>query len=220
MPGYNRVMSTERTNEAWLRDLNTAGPERQQALDDLQQVIRGGLPYGLSKWLRPDDPRFEPLVEEVVQETLLRVLDRLDTFEGRSKFTTWVYTIAVRLALSELRKAKWREVSLDQILEANPNYFSSDGGGYQSDLENPESHAEQADMVERIERIIREELTDRQRAALIALAIQGMPMDQVAEQLNTNRNALYKLMHDARLRLKTRLQSEGLMPEDIFAAFE
>lgn len=213
-------MSRERANEEWIHDLTATGPTRQLALDDLQQIIRAGLPYGLSKWLQASDPRFEPLVEEVVQETLLRVLDRLDTFEGRAKFTTWVYTIAVRLALSELRKAKWREVSLDQILEANPNYFSSGESGYQGSIENPDSYTEKADTIMRVERIIREELTDRQRAALIALAIQGLPMDQVAEQLGTNRNALYKLMHDARLRLKKRLKAEGLMAEDVFAAFE
>ena len=72
----------------------------------------------------------------------------------------------------------------------------------------------------RIERIIQEELTEKQRAALVALAVKDMPMEVVAEQLGTNRNALYKLLHDARLRLKQRMEAEGLMPEDVLASFE
>lgn len=213
-------MPKDRTNEEWIADLKADGQIQQEALADLRQIILAGLPYGLSKWLSPSDPRFEPLSTEVAQETLLRVLDRMDTFEGRSKFTTWVYTIAVRIALSELRKAKWREVSLDNILEDNPNFFSADTEGYHFQSDNPEEYAEKADLMNRIERVIREELTEKQRTALIALGVKGMPMEVVAEQMGTNRNALYKLLHDARLRLKSQLEAEGLISEEILAAFE
>ena len=213
-------MPRERTNETWLHDLASTGPEQEEALEDLRQIILAGLPFGLSKWLRADDPRFESLVNEVTQDTILRILDRLDTFEGRSKFTTWVYTIAVRNALTELRKARWREASLDEILDTNPNYLVGGSDGFQSSSENPETSAVRQDLMDRIERIIREELTDRQRTALIGLGVKGMPMEIVAEQLGTNRNALYKLLHDARLRLKARLEAEGLAPQEILAAFE
>lgn len=213
-------MSTERSNEKWIEDLKSEGAAQQQALEDLRVIIVSSLRYGLSRWLQPTDPRFEPLATEVAQEALLRVLDRLDTFEGRSKFTTWVYTIAVRLGLSELRKARWREVSLDHILEENPNYFPPESGGYHFEGENPEAYAEKIDLVKHIERVIAEELTEKQRTALIALGIKGMPMEVVAEQMGTNRNALYKLMHDARMRLKKRLAAEGLLADDILATFE
>ena len=213
-------MPRDRSNETWIQDLTAGGEVQEQALDDLRQIILGGLPYGLSKWITADDPRFEPLAGEVAQETLVRVLDRLDTFEGRSKFTTWVYTIAVRIALTELRKARWREASLDDILEGNPNYFSTDADGFHQRSDNPEEALEKRDLMMRIERIIQEELTEKQRAALVALAVKDMPMEVVAEQLGTNRNALYKLLHDARLRLKQRMEAEGLMPEDVLASFE
>ena len=107
----------KRSNEKWLADLRSTGPEQETALNDLRQIVLNGLPYALSKWLPNSDPQFAPLAEEVAQDTLLRVLDRLDTFEGRSQFTTWVYKIAVRAALSELRRQKWRDVSLDELLE-------------------------------------------------------------------------------------------------------
>ena len=77
-----------RTNEAWLSDLRANGEIRSMALEDLRAVIQKGLPYALSRWLSPDLPQFNALVDEVTQETLLRVLDQLGTFEGRSQFTT------------------------------------------------------------------------------------------------------------------------------------
>jgi len=106
-----------RTNEEWLTSLRSTGEHQETALTDLTKIIIGGMPYALAKYIQQDDPRFSSLVEEVAQETLLRVLARLDTYEGRSQFTTWVYTIAVRVALTELRRAKWKETSLDQLLE-------------------------------------------------------------------------------------------------------
>jgi RNA polymerase sigma-70 factor (ECF subfamily) len=84
----------------------------------------------------------------------------------------------------------------------------------------PELAAEQADMMNRIERIILEELTEKQRMAMIASQIHEMPLDVVAQRMDMNRNALYKLIHDARLRLKKRMVEEGLEPEDVLASFE
>ena len=75
-------------------------------------------------------------------------------------------------------------------------------------------------MLARIRRVIDEELTERQRRALIMLGMQGMPMEEAAKRLKTNRNALYKLLHDARLRLKQRLQTEGLDAQEVLTAFE
>src|SRR5215213_1100522 len=78
---YNSFIMPNRTNEAWLSDLATPGPAREAALEDLRVIIQKGLPYALSRWLSPDQPQFNSLVEEVTQETLLRVLDQLSTFE-------------------------------------------------------------------------------------------------------------------------------------------
>jgi RNA polymerase sigma-70 factor (ECF subfamily) len=210
-------MST-RTNLNWQQDLRQAGPAREQALDELRLIIQKGLPYGLSRWLSPADPLFEPLVEEVTQETLLRVLDQLESFEGRSLFTTWVHKIAVRIALTELRRKRWRDASLDELADDTdnpppPGLLADSGAG-------PETAAERADMLARVRRILDEELTPRQRQALVLLGLQGMPMEQAALRMKTNRNALYKLLHDARLRLKRRLALEDLSAQDVLAAFE
>ena len=208
----------ERSNEEWIADLSSLGPDQEQALTDLSDVIRRGLPYSLSKYLSPQDAHFDALAEEVVQDTLLRVLDKIQSFEGRSKFTTWVHKIAVRIALTELRRKRWHDVSLDEITEGVDAPASL---GMMADTSvGPEGATEQADMIERIQHIIAEELTERQRTALLAIGVQGMPMPVVADRLNMNRNALYKLLHDARLKLKNRLTEEGLSPEDILTVFE
>src|SRR5574337_1714531 len=93
-----------RTNEQWLSDLSAGGDRREAALADLRTDILYGLPYALRNWLSSDDPQFSALAEEVTQETLMRVLDHLASFEGRSQFTTWAHKIAVRVALTELRR--------------------------------------------------------------------------------------------------------------------
>ena len=199
-------------------DLDAPGEAQEIALGDLRAIVLRGLRYALSKWLTPSDPEFESLSEEVAQDTLLRVLESLHTFEGRSKFTTWVHKIAVRIALTELRRKRWRDVSLDELTENAPGQGPL--GVLTAHVAGPEVVAEQSDMIAHLQRVISEELTDKQREALIAARIHGMPMEEVARRMGTNRNALYKLLHDARLRLKTRLEEEGLSPEDVMAAFE
>ena len=207
-----------RTNEAWLSDLRANGETKSMALEDLRAVIQKGLPYALSRWLSPDLPQFSSLVDEVTQETLLRVLDQLDTFEGRSQFTTWVHKIAVRIALTELRRKRWRDSSLDELTE---NEDAPPPPGLLADSQaSPETSAERGDMLTRVRRSIEEELTDRQRQAVILLGVQDMPIEDAARKLKTNRNALYKLLHDARLRLRTRLASEEIAPHEVLALFE
>jgi RNA polymerase sigma-70 factor (ECF subfamily) len=209
----------ERTNEEWISDLKAQGAPKEAALADLRAVIASGLPYALSKYLSPTNPQFEALSEEVIQDTLLRVLDRLDTFEGRSRFTTWVYKIAVRIALTELRRRRWRDFSLDSLVEENEQGLSFPSLMIDPDPD-PGQLAQQNDMLQRIISIIGEELTEKQRTAMVATAIEGVPMEEVARRMDMKRNALYKLLHDARLKLKKRLAQEGLATADIWAAFD
>ncbi len=209
---------SSRNNEEWIAELQIPGPAREAALDDLHGIVRKGLPFALSHWLSPSDPLFEPLVDEVTQDTLLRVLDQLKTFEGRSLFTTWVHKIAVRIALTELRRKRWRDASLDELTD---NENAPPPPGLMADSQaGPEMSAERSDMLAHVRRILDEELTPKQRQALVYLGIQDMPMEQAASRMKTNRNALYKLLHDARLRLKRRLTAEGLDPQEVLIAFE
>lgn len=210
-------MTNARDNDAWLRDLRAGGAGRDAALADLHALLLRALPQGLSRLLSPENPQFEPLIEDTAQETLLRVLAGLDTFEGRSQFTTWVYKISVRVALNELRRRRWRDVSLDGLEEdavdegAAHQFASSEPG--------PETVVERADILQRVQQILAEELTERQRAAMHAIHMLDVPMEEVARRMGTNRNALYKLLHDARLRLKHRLEREGLPVKELLDMF-
>ncbi|MBM3152482.1 MAG: sigma-70 family RNA polymerase sigma factor [Chloroflexi bacterium] len=207
----------ERNNQTWVRDLQSTDTERENALADLHATLLRVLPSAVTRWLSPDDPALETLVEDVAQETLLRVMDKLNTFEGRSQFTTWVYKIAVRIALTELRRERWKDVSLDEMTdgrarETEPGFVSTREPG-------PESASEQRDALRLLQRIVSDELTGKQRQAMNAIGVQGLPLEEVARRMGANRNALYKLMHDARLRLKSRLDQEGLPIEDLLAMF-
>lgn len=210
-------MTNVRDNQAWLRDLHASGTQRDAALVDLRALLLRALPQGIARWLSPQNPEFESFIEDTAQETLLRVLDRLDTFEGRSQFTTWVYKISVRVALNELRRRRWRDVSLEGIMEdeaddSAPHQFASSAPG-------PEAVVERTDILQRVQAIMAEELPERQRAAMHAINMQGIPMEVVAQRMGTNRNALYKLLHDARLRLRHRLEREGLPPKELLEMF-
>ncbi len=208
---------TERTNQQWLDDLRTGGDRQAQALEDLRAIILRGLPYAIAGRLDPNSPESEALIEEVAQETLMNALEHLDTFEGRSQFTTWVHKIAVRAALTELRRVRWREVPLPELTmdeDADASYHEIPAPDA-----SPEEQVSRAEMMQRVHRIIKEELTDKQRQALMAVAVQGMPLEEAARRLGTNRNALYKMMHDARLRLKKRMEQEGMTPQEVLAAF-
>ena len=208
----------KRTNEEWVADLRAGGDRQAQALQDLRDIILRGLPYAIAGRLDPNSPEADALAEEVVQETLMRVLEYLDTFEGRSQFTTWAHKIAVRAALTELRRVRWREVPLPEMTvedDMDPSYREvPDGQG------TPEEIVGRDEMMKRVNRVIMEELTEKQRKALMAVAMHGFPLEEAARRMGTNRNALYKMMHDARLRLKKRLEKEGLTPQEILSVFE
>ncbi len=211
-------MQNTRDNKTWLTDLRAEGAQKEAALDDLHAILLRILPAALSRWLPSTSSHFESFIEDMAQETLLRVVDRLDSFQGRSKFTTWVYKIGVNIGLGELRLRKWKEVSLDGLEESNhPDEMPSER--FASEMPSPEGMLERKNVIDMVQRVMKEELTPHQHQVMMAVAVQGVPLGVVAERLGSNKNALYKLMHDARLRLKRRLEREGLSPADLLAVF-
>ncbi len=203
---------SKRSNEEWLSQL--IGPERDQALADLQAILVRGLGYALSNRPAVD----QAAIEDFTQDALLKILDKLDTFRGESRFTTWAQKIAVHTAFTELRRRRWQDVSLDGIVEAQEGDWIPKS--LADPAANPEKQATQRLLLDTLRRLITEELTPRQRKAMIAIVLQGMPIEEVARRMDTNGNALYKLLHDARSRLKRQLLAEGLTAQDVLKAFE
>jgi RNA polymerase sigma-70 factor (ECF subfamily) len=205
---------TERSNEAWLDALSGSGPEQTAALADLRALLVRGLGYAMAD--RPDVTEAD--IEGFVQDALLKVLDNLDSFRGESRFTTWAQKIAVHEAFTELRRKRWENVSLDDMIaqyegDFSPSVLTAPGP-------SPEQQVTQHGLLEIVMRLIAEELTDRQRRAMVAVVFAGMPTEEVARRMGTNRNALYKLMHDGRQRLKRRLLDEGISLGEALSAFE
>ena len=198
---FHALPSPDRTNDEWLAALAGDGRELTAALEDLRPVLHQALRVTVGPRV---DRGADALVDDLVQDALLQVRDRAGQFRGDARFTTWAQRVAVNLAFSELRRKRWEDVPLDALV-ADPPQAPEPGA---------DAVMEQAEAVGLVRRLVRDELTERQSTALQAV-LAGMPMDEVARRLDTNRNALYKLLHDARLRLRRAFEERGLGPEDL-----
>ncbi len=198
-----------RTNEAWSADLRAEGhPAQAQALADLRAQLLRGVGAGLRSYPQVD----AAFLEDVVQDALVKILDRLEQFEGRSRFLTWATAIAIRMGLTELRRRRWKDVSLDAFLE------DSGGGGVAAEPSTADGQTARRALVAKLQELMANALTEKQRRVMVA-ELHGLPQQEIARELGSNRNAVYKLTHDARKRLKRGLEEAGYGADDIHAAF-
>jgi RNA polymerase sigma-70 factor, ECF subfamily len=200
----------ERTNEQWLMELRGANPD--EALADLYDLLVRGLRAAFGGYGGGIEANFG----DFAQEALIRITGNLDSFRGESRFTTWAQKIAMNVALTELKRRRWSDVSLQDLFARRE---AADRGPADTQL-TPEQLTLQNMVLGELRRIVDEELTDRQREAVVAVLLEGMPVSEVAKRMGTNQNALYKLLHDARKRLKKRMEAAGLSPQEVLAAFE
>lgn len=198
----------DRTNEEWLRDLTITPPGNERAVGDLRIFVVGRLRVLFRKG-RTDREHF---VDDIAQETVMKVLAKIDTFRGESRFTTWVARIAINLAYTELRRRRWSNVSLE-VLPADS--YSIDSEVSKLGHVSPETAALRHSLLGTLEEAMRTHLTDYQRQVLIAKLKTDMPMGEVARRFGTNRNALYKVLHDARMKLKKALLDAGISADDV-----
>jgi RNA polymerase sigma-70 factor, ECF subfamily len=189
----------------WLRALRADGATRDEAVARLHALLlraarfeaarrRGRLPH------LPDE--LEEIAHEAAGDALISVLARLDDFRGESRFTTWVYKFALLETAVKLRKRAWQGRELPLEPEAW-NVFESVG------LAPPEQ-VDQSELLSTLQAAIGEVLTPHQRRVLVAVTLNGVPIDVLAERLDTTRGALYKTLHDARQKLRTHLAERDL----------
>lgn len=205
---------SERTNQEWLADLQ--GSEAGTAIEDLRKILLRGLRAALASKIRRN---LDFVIEDFVQDALLKILDNLHTFRGESKFTTWSQKIAVHVAYTELRRRRWHDISLQEMIQGE------DGSEFTPAIlrdpgVSPEKQASRTVMLEFVQKMIDQELTERQRAAMVAVMLQGVPLAEVARRMDTNRNALYKLIYDARQRLQRGMLAHGISAQDVLSLFE
>ena len=204
VPSETVVPGLDDESREWLRALHAEGPARDGAIARLHALLLRAARFEVAR-RRPALPHLrggdlDDIANQAADDALVSVLRRLDDFRGGSRFTTWVFKFALLEAAVKLRTRAWqgREVPLE------PESWSLFAGG---GLE-PEEELEQRELLSALQRAVAELLTPHQRAVLVALALNGVPIDVLAERLGTTRGALYKTLHDARRKLRDHLEEE------------
>jgi RNA polymerase sigma factor (sigma-70 family) len=195
--------------ENWVERLTAEEAVRDAAIEELRALILRGLSHSMSRC-------YGGIVqaEDVAQEALLKILGSLDKFEGRSRFTTWAMTIATRIGISELRREYCQDISLDGIsADDSLRIEIAVDDGLPADQQ-----LDQRNVLQKLSELIDTQLTDRQRLAVRGL-LEGLPVEEVARRMNSNRNAVYKLVHDARMKLREGLEGAGIAADDVKAIF-
>jgi RNA polymerase sigma-70 factor (ECF subfamily) len=197
-------MSTVET--AWWTELHAEGSDREEAVARLHDLLLKAARFEVARRRQAlphlSVQELDDLAQEAAGDAALSVLRRLDDFRGESRFTTWAYKFALLEAAAKVRRRAWqgRELPLE------PESWSQ----FESPAPTPAASAERAQLLAAIQEGIATALTPRQRQVLVALALNGVPIDVLAERLGSNRNALYKSLHDARRNLRAHLEARGL----------
>ncbi len=191
-----------RSNAEWLAAIREPGDGGAAAVSGLGRFLRGAL----ARALRGRQPDLD--LEELVQESLTRILDSLDTFRGDSAFTTWAVAVATRVAFTELRRRRVRRQATDGFAAA---VLDADAIVCEATAE-PVSIVADRQLLAALRAAIAHDLSERQRIAIVA-ELRGVPTVEIAARLGTNQNALYKLVHDARKKLRRALAERGFGPD-------
>jgi RNA polymerase sigma-70 factor (ECF subfamily) len=193
----------------WLEALRGDGPEREEAIARLHELLLRAARFEVNRrrsampHVRGND--FDDLAQQAASDALMALLGKLDEFRGESRFTTWAYKFALLEAAVKLRRRAWQ----GRELPVEPERWSLIPDAANS----PAADLEQRELLARLQGAIDSDLSPRQREVLLAVAVNGVPIDVMAERLNTTRGALYKAIHDARKRLRASLSDAGFALE-------
>src|SRR5215218_7173793 len=212
-PERTRTQPLDAESREWLRSLRSGGATQDDAVARLHALLLRAARFEVAR-RRPTLPHFrggdlDDIALEAADDALVSVLARLDDFRGASRFTTWVYKFALLEAAVKVRKRAWqgREVPLE------PETW----GLFESGGLAPAEELAQSELLTALQQAIAESLTPHQRQVLVALALNGVPIDVLADRLQTTRGALYKTLHDARRKLREHLEESGLSLDDLEA---
>jgi RNA polymerase sigma-70 factor, ECF subfamily len=202
-------MPADRAARDWVGELRAGGAREQAAVEELHALLLKAARFEVGRrgaelaHLRGGDG--EDLAQQAADDALMAVLRKLDEFRGESRFTTWAYKFALLEAAVKVRRRAWqgREVPLEDEAWAVLSAPGSAGRG-----------AEEAELLAALREGIERALTPRQREVLIAVTLNGVPIDVLAERLGSTRGALYKTLHDARRKLREALGERGFRVEE------
>lgn len=194
-------------DDGWVERLRPENAEQEAAIAELRAILLRGLSKSLNnRYGKPFS------AEDIVQDALIKILDSLDQFQGKSKFITWAMTIATRIGISSLRRKYHEDMSLDA--------FSTEDG-FRIEIagsENvPNDETDKKRILDVLQHLIEDALTEKRRLVIRSF-LAGYSTDGIAQQTGTNRNAIYKLLHDARVKLKTGFAEAGFSADDVALA--
>lgn len=196
-------------NRRWVRDLGATGPARETACKELYRLLHRVARREASRRassLRMYGPELDDIAHQAAADALMSICRRLDTFRGESRFTTWAVKFVIFDVATKMNRHYWRHHDVP--------YDYEDWSRLASRFEvGPGQGIEVAEFVEAVSAAVKHCLTDWQRTVFTATVVNKVPMDALAEELGTTRNALYKALFDARKRLRAELVSTGLLPE-------
>jgi RNA polymerase sigma-70 factor, ECF subfamily len=200
----SRALDAE--SRAWVAGLRGAGPEYVRTLDRLHELLLRAA-FAEARRRRHFYPEIggaelDDLCRQSADDAVLAVTAKLDGYRGTSRFTTWAYAFAIFEVSVKLRRHAWRRGRIPTADEdATWDRLAQTGVA--------ETGIEAAELLLALRHAIAEELTPRQRTVFVAVALNEVEIDVVAGQLETSRGAVYKLLHDARKKLRRRLEQEG-----------
>jgi RNA polymerase sigma-70 factor, ECF subfamily len=195
-----------RIDDIRVEDLRAEGRVRELAVERLHTLLVRAARFEVARRRAALPPlggdELDDIAQQAADDALVSVLRRLDDFRGESRFTTWAYKFALLEAAVKVRRRAWqgREVPIE------PEHWSVIAGGGDS----PAGEVESNELLGSIATAIETELSPHQREVLVAVALNDVPIDVLAERLNTTRGALYKTIHDARKKLRSHLADAGL----------
>ena len=217
-------MSNSRSNQEWLQDLAASGPVQEAAVADLRDLLLRAALYFFSRNLADlrtlTHDEITQRAEDCAQDALIAVMKHRSDFRGDSRFTTWAYKFAINTALMSARRERWKNVSLDDLAASAEGDFSEWLVEDKSEGSAPERSALQAEVQETLVQVIQHDLTEKQRQVISLMIIHEVPLDEVVRHLQSNRNAVYKLLHDARRKLKSGLEERGFGVGETMTLFE
>lgn len=202
------VMNTIPEGSSWVDRLSADHPYREQAVEQLRSYLVRGLKVALASKGATTE-----FCEDIAQDAIIKILDKKDTFEGRSQFTTWAMSIAIRTGISAFRRSHFKDVSLDAVTKDGLRFDPAD-----MKQEHPDAGMDRETILGKLQELIEDELTEKQRTVVRAL-LGGMPVEEIASRTDSNRNAVYKLFHDARQRLKKGFLAANFSESDMMNAF-
>jgi RNA polymerase sigma-70 factor (ECF subfamily) len=192
-------------SQAWLDALSATGRVHDDALERLHRLLVRAARFEIARRRRglgdSGSAELDDLATQAAADALMAIMRKLHTYRGDSRFTTWAYKFALLEAAVKVRRRAWqdREVPLEEH-----------GWAQLADLQAaPDTDAEMAELIGAVRRAIDDSLTPHQRQVLVAVTLNGVPIDVLAQRLSTTRGALYKTLHDGRRKLRARLAADG-----------